>query len=131
LWAREAARGLEEGGKHRPAAVVLVVRQSGTAAARVSVLAITHSEPTQHVEALEIPASVARKAGLDAGRAWVVLSEFNEFVWPGFDLAPIPGRTPRTVAYGFLTPGFFSKLRDRWLRLDAANKSRGVDRDEG
>jgi hypothetical protein len=110
--------------------VVLVVRQSGAAAARVCVLPITHSEPARHVEALEIPASVARKAGLDAAHARVVLSEFNEFVWPGFDLAPIPGRTPPTVAYGFLTPGFFNKLRDRWLQLDAANKSRGVDRDE-
>ena len=57
------------------------------------------------------------------------LSEFNEFVWPGFDLANIPGRSPRTMAYGFLTPGFFSGLRDRWLALDAAGRSRAVPRD--
>jgi hypothetical protein len=80
--------------------------------------------------AIEIPAVVCRSAGLDAGRSWVVLSEFNEFVWPGYDLAIIPGRKPRTVAYGFLTPGFFATVRNRWLALDAAGKAEGVDRDD-
>ena len=53
-----------------------------------------------------------RSAGLDTARSWVILSELNEFVWPGFDLADVPGRKPRTVAYGFLTPGFFARVRD-------------------
>ena len=60
----------------------------------------------------------------------MILSEFNEFVWPGFDLRIIPGRKPPTMAYGFLTPGFFATLRDRWLALDAAGKSKPVARDE-
>ena len=93
-------------------------------------LPITHSRPTKDVEAIEIPAAVSRKAGLDAASSWVILSEFNEFVWPGFDLARIPGRNPPTVAYGYLTQGFFSKLRNRWLELDTAAKSRGVPRDD-
>jgi hypothetical protein len=130
LWADEAAQGQEEGTKERPAAVVLVVDEPKSAAPRVYVLPITHSAPAKGVEALEIPSTVARKAGLDAARSWVVLSEFNEFVWPGFDLALIPGRDPPTVAYGYLTPGFFSRLRDRWLDLDAAAKSRAVPRDD-
>jgi hypothetical protein len=58
------------------------------------------------------------------------LSEFNEFVWPGFDLAFVPGRMPPTIAYGYLTPGFFAKVRDRWLELDAEVKSRVVLREE-
>ena len=131
LWAEEAARGREEGSKERPAAVVLVVDEPTAAAPGVYVLPITHTRPGKGVEALEIPPDVARKAGLDATRSWVFLSEFNEFVWPGFDLAIVPGRNPPTVAYGYLTPGFFSKLRDRWLELDAAAKSRGIPRDEG
>ena len=130
LWAQEAARGRQEGDKERPAAVVLVVDQPAAAAHRVYVLPITHSLPAKGVEALEVPPTVARKAGLDAARAWVILSEFNEFVWPGFDLALVPGRTPATVAYGYVTPGFFAKLRDRWLALDATAKSHGVARDE-
>jgi hypothetical protein len=130
LWAEDAARGREEGSKARPAAVVLVVGQAGGAPPRVYVLPITHSRPAKGVESIEIPSDVARRAKLDAGRSWVVLSEFNEFVWPGFDLAQVPERTPQTVAYGYLTPGFFAKVRDRWLALDATAKSQAVARDE-
>jgi hypothetical protein len=129
LWAEDAAEGREEGGKERPAAVVLVVDEPESAAPRVYVLPITHSRPAKGVDALEIPAAVARKVDLDADRSWVILSEFNEFVWPGFNLALIPGRMSPTIAYGYLTPGFFSKLRDRWLDLDAEAKSRAVPRD--
>jgi len=130
LWAREAAQGREEGAKERPAAVVLVVAEPAAGAPAVYVLPITHARPEEGVEAIEIPPAVARKAGLDAAQSWVVLTEFNEFVWPGFDLAVVPGRNPATVAYGYMTPGFFTKMRDRWLELDAAGKSRGVPRDE-
>ena len=131
LWAQDAAQGREEGAKERPAAVVLVVGQPTAASPRVYVLPITHSRPAKGVEFIEIPPDVTRKARLDGGRSWVILSEFNEFVWPGFDLARVPGRAPPTVAYGYLTPGFFAKVRDRWLGLDATAKSRGVTRDEG
>jgi hypothetical protein len=129
LWADAAAAGVEEGDKERPAAVVMAVDLPGANAARVFVLPITHSAPARDIEAMEIPAPVCRSAGLDAGRAWVILSEFNAFVWPGFDLAIVPRRVPRTVAYGFLTPGFFARMRDRWLALDAASRSRRVSRD--
>jgi hypothetical protein len=131
LWADDAARGREEGAKERPAAVVLVIGGVVANSPRVHVLPITHTCPAKGTEAVEIPPAVARKAGLDAARSWVVLSEFNEFVWPGFDLALVPRRMPPTVAYGYLTPGFFVKVRDRWLELDAAAKSRGVPREEG
>ena len=130
LWAHDAARGREDGSKQRPAAVVLVIDSPAAAPPRVYVLPITHTQPGKGAAAIEVPPAVARKAGLDAARSWVILSEFNEFVWPGFDLALIPERTPPTVAYGYLTPGFFSKLRDRWLALDTAAKSRRVSRDE-
>lgn len=129
LWADDAARGAEEGDKARPAAIVMAIDTPDTSAARVLVLPITHAVPLRDTEAMEIPASVCRSAGLDAARAWVILSEFNEFVWPGFDLAIVPGRAPRTVAYGFLTPGFFSRLRERWLTLDGSSRSRRVPRD--
>jgi hypothetical protein len=129
LWADDAAQGRDEGDKNRPAAIVMVVDADVGTAPRVYVLPITHSAPLKGVEAMEIPAVVCRSAGLDAARSWVVVSEFNEFVWPGFDLALVPGRTPRTFAYGFLTPGFFASLRDRWLALDDLAKTRGVGRD--
>jgi hypothetical protein len=130
LWARDAEQGREEAGKDRPAVIVLVVQDAAKQTARVYVLPITHSHPSAGVEGVEIPAAVAKTAGIDAGRSWVIVSEFNEFAWPGFDLALVPGRKPTTVAYGFLTPGFFAKVRDRWLKADAAAKSQGVQRDE-
>jgi hypothetical protein len=129
LWADDAASGVEEGDKERPAAVVMAVDLPGTHTSRVFVLPITHAARARGAEAMEIPAPICRSAGLDAARSWVILSEFNAFVWPGFDLALVPGRTPRTVAYGFLTPGFFARLRDRWLTLDAASRSPRVPRD--
>ncbi len=92
LWADDAAQGHEEGDKDRPAAIVMVVKHSGGDETHVYALPITHSAPIAGTEALEIPAAVCRAAGLDAARSWVVLSEFNEFVWPGFDLRIIPGR---------------------------------------
>lgn len=129
LWADDATKGSEEGGKERPAAIVMAVDASGANAARVYVLPITHSAPAQGTKAMEIPAAVCRAAGLDAARSWVILSEFNEFVWPGMDLNIVPGRMPRTIAYGFLTTGFFASVRDQWLELDAASKSKRVPRD--
>lgn len=134
LWADDAARGREEGDKERPAAIVLSVERfsaggSGTET-RVYLLPITHSEPTAGTQAVEIPAALCSLAGLDAGRAWVVLSEFNEFVWPGYDLAIIPGSNPRNIAYGYLTSGFFAAVRQRWLALVDAGMSTRVPRDE-
>lgn len=129
LWADAAAIGRAEGEKERPAAIVMAVDAPGTSAVRVYVLPITHAAPLLGTAAMEIPAQVCRAAGLDAGRSWVVLSEFNEFLWPGFDLALVPNRNPRSVAYGFLTPGFFAKLRDRWLALDTLGKTARVTRD--
>ena len=122
-------KGREEGDKDRPAAIVMAVTRSGGEEAHVYVLPITHSAPLAGTAALEIPQEVCRSACLDAARSWVVLSEFNELVWPGFDLRVIPGRKPRTMAYGFLPSGFFAKMRDCWLALDAAGKSQGVPRD--
>ena len=129
LWANDAAKGAEDGDKERPAVIVMAVAAPGTNAARVYVLPITHAAPAHGTQAIEIPPPVCRSAGLDAARSWVVISEFNDFVWPGFDLGIVPGRTPRTVAYGFLTQGFFARLRNRWLALDAARASLRIPRD--
>jgi prevent-host-death family protein len=35
---------------------------------------------------IELPGRVKRRLKLDDARSWVVLSEWNEFVWPGPDL---------------------------------------------
>ncbi len=129
LWADDADAGAFEGGKEQPAVVVVTVVDEHGAGTRVLVLPVTHSAPRIVDEAIEIPADVKRKCGLDPQRSWIILSEFNEFIWPGFDLAVVPGRTPRTFAHWFLTPGFFTNVVRPWLELDASVRSRRVERD--
>jgi hypothetical protein len=112
LWESEAREGHEEGSKDRPCAVVLVVLRDGKHPI-VRVLPITHSPPGDAADALEIPATTKERFGLDSERSWVVLSEANDFIWPGPDLRPVPGSEPGTVEYGFLPPGFMRVLRER------------------
>lgn len=61
---------------------------------------VTHSPPAQSALAMEIPALVKERLSLDADRSWVVLSEWNEFVWPGPDVRRAPGGDANSVAYG-------------------------------
>ncbi len=75
----------------------------------VRVAPITHSPPEDPVIAIEIPFPVKRHLGLDAERSWVVLDEFNEFTWPGFDIRPLPHR-PGRIDYGFLPPRLFADM---------------------
>ena len=115
LWESEARQGREEGVKDRPCAIVLVVLREGEHPI-VRVLPVTHAPPADPADALEIPPVTKARLGLDGDRSWIVLTEANDFIWPGPDLRPLPGRDPSTVAYGFLPPGFMRVLRERLER---------------
>jgi hypothetical protein len=65
---------------------------------------------------------VKQHLGLDDGRLWVVLDEVNQFVWPGYDLRPVPGKQGE-MAYGFLPPRLFDQIRTGIL--DIILKQRG------
>ena len=83
----EHLAGREEGQKDRPCASVAALRPADDAGeTRVLVLPVTDSPPADPVVAVEIPARVKERLGLDAARSWVMLSEWNEFIWPGPDL---------------------------------------------
>jgi hypothetical protein len=112
LWASEANAGLEDGKKDRPCAIILAARESG-GEFRVQVLPITHTPPSAASDAIEIPALLKKHLKLDDDRSWIMLSEYNEFIWPGYDLRPI-GKTGNPV-YGFLPPKFFQHLTSRFL----------------
>lgn len=79
-------------------------------------LPITHSPPADPADALEIPQPTKQRLGLDSDRSWVVLSEANDFIWPGPDLRPAVNGDPSSVVYGMLPPGFMKALRERLLR---------------
>jgi hypothetical protein len=83
---------------------LVVLREAGHPIVRV--LPITHTPPKTPADALEIPMLTKERLGLDSERSWVLLTEANDFIWPGPDLRPLPGREANTVAYGFLPPGF-------------------------
>jgi hypothetical protein len=129
LWESEARQGREEGTNDRPCAIVLVVLREGDHPI-VRVLPVTHAPPGNSADALEIPLATKERLGLDSARSWVVLSEANDFIWPGPDLRPIPGGDPGTVAYGFLPPGFMRVLRERLERRRREGRTRAVSRTE-
>ena len=91
LWYREHLEGRDEGQKDRPCAIVAAMRIDENGDTRVLVLPITHTPPDHPALAVEIPAKVKNRLQLDDARSWVVLSEWNEFVWPGPDLRRLPG----------------------------------------
>jgi hypothetical protein len=129
LWHREHRTGQEEGVKDRPCAIVMVViDEDGDQ--RVTVLPITHTPPRDPTEAVELPPPTKRRLGLDEARSWIVLTEGNEFVWPGPDLRPLPGHGADSVACGVLPPGLFRIVRDRFLDLHRRRRSVHVPRSE-
>lgn len=121
LWRDEARKGLTEGRKTRPCVIVLLVRH-GDGHEEVTVAPITHSPPTDSAAALELPAKVKAHLGLDHDRSWVVLDEVNQFLWPGYDLRPVPGSRGR-FAYGFLPPRLFRAIIERMTSLKGRGPS--------
>ncbi len=96
---------------------------------RVYVLPITHAQPASNEVAIEIPLGIKRLIGLDTQPSWIVLDELNDFVWPGFDLSPVPGSAPPNYSYGVLPPAFFDQVRDRFLALYDARRVKTARRD--
>ncbi len=129
LWRREAEAGRDEGVKDRPCAIVLALGDEA-GRTRVYALPITHSPPAPGEEAIEIPAVVKARLRLDGDRSWISLEEANVFLWPGPDLRPAPGKGLESVAYGFLPPGLFRVVRDRFLAADRKRKASLVARTE-
>jgi hypothetical protein len=129
LWRRAYQQGRDEGSKDRPCAIVMaVVDEDGEQ--DILVLAVTHTPPSDPADAIEIPPQTKHRLGLDFDRSWVVISEANEFVWPGPDLRPIPGHDESSIAYGVLPPRFFAYVRDRFLERDQRERSTRVKRTE-
>lgn len=128
LWKREYEAGREEGSKDRPCAIVMAVTDD-EGESQVLVLPITHTPPHDSADAVEIPLVTKRRLGLDGERSWVMITEVNEFIWPGPDLRPVPGGDG-TIAYGVLPPRLFDVVRDRFLACSKRRKAARVPRTE-
>jgi hypothetical protein len=130
LWHAEFLEGREDGVKDRPCAIVAAIRTDADGDTRVLVLPVTHSAPAKGAPAVEIPPAVKRQLKLDADRSWIVLSEWNEFVWPGPDLRGGAGGDPASFAYGFLPRGLFASVRDRFVEAVRSGRGGRVQRTE-
>lgn len=117
LWHSEHLQGREEGQKDRPCAVIASIRADAAGDTRVLVLPVTHSPPAHPNLAVEIPTKVKQRLVLDRARSWVVLEEWNEFIWPGPDLRRVEGADEPSIAYGMLPPGLFASIRDQFVAL--------------
>ncbi|MDR3531286.1 MAG: type II toxin-antitoxin system PemK/MazF family toxin [Rhodopila sp.] len=129
LWAREHHRGIEEGAKDRPCAIV-AARQVIEGRDVVTVVPITHTPPEYPEDAVEIPAALKAHLGLDGLPSWIMVTEINDFLWPGPDLRPRPGAHPARFDYGMLPPRFFAHVRDRILQAHLHRKLNRVPRSE-
>lgn len=127
LWEREARAGREEGVKDRPCAIVLVVLREGEHPI-VRVLPITHAAPDDPADGLELPLRTKLRLGLDSERSWVILTEANDFIWPGPDLRPVKSGEPNSAVYGPLPPAFMRILRERLLALYRRKRLKSVSR---
>lgn len=125
LWRRERDQGRDNARYPRPCAIVLAHRRSSDGQVLTLVAPITHSPPTDYDRAIELPPQVKTHLGLDAHRSWVITDEVNEFVWPGFDLAP---DAAGDIAYGFLPPRLYEKIRRSVLEAARDGRLGRVDR---
>lgn len=115
LWKNEYNAGKIEGIKNRPCALVLVVENDNNQQI-VTVAPITHTIPHNADAAVEIPARVKEHLGLDSERSWIILDDFNQFQWPGYDIRPIAGKTEKYV-YGFLPPALYDQIKLKIIAL--------------
>jgi hypothetical protein len=111
LWHWQEERGETEGRKDRPTAVILVVRaKDGLEYALL--LPVTTKEPDHTRQAVEVPATEKRRAGLDyAARQWILLDEYN--------LDPVQGSyylRPDAVT-GYFSEAFVRPLLIRFRTL--------------
>lgn len=122
LWRDEALRGLDDGRKDRPCVIILSVEDRDGQTV-VMVAPVTHSAPPHPESAVEIPAAVKRRLGLDGERSWIIAADLNRFVWPGVDLRPVR-RGARDYAFGLLPDALYRRVRDQVLALARTGKTR-------
>ncbi len=130
LWRDEYVLGREEGIKDRPCAIIAAIRKSEDDKWRVLVLPVTHTAPNNTELAVEIPSNIKRNLGLDGEKSWIVISESNEFCWPGPDLRRTGSSDNSTIGYGFLPPRFFDTVRKRFIALEEQKRTNRVLRTE-
>ena len=120
VWDHEAESGQEEGRKDRPCVIALAIERQDNGETLVTVLPVTHRPRDNAAAGVEIPPAVKKHLGLDNARSWVIVSEGDQFVWPGYDLRKILN-TDR-FDYGYLPPRFFKEVLAAFWAWHKAHK---------
>ena len=124
LWRKEEAAGRVEGTKPHPAAIILI--QEPGLKPLVTVVPITHSAPSSSDVAIAIPPRLAAHWGLDAKPHWVIVSEANQFHWPGFDIEP---NKKGNYYYGFVSPKLLEQIAAKFVECAEAGAT-PISRDD-
>jgi hypothetical protein len=125
LWHWQHLAGREDGDKDRPVLVLALVETLDDGAAVIRVLPITHAPPKDESDAIEIPALVKHRLGLDEERSWIILTESNRFAWPGPDLR---AADTETGYLGPLPPALFQQVKRRFVDLARSGRHKAVAR---
>ena len=114
LWSHEI-----EPEKRRPCVVLATETFGGRTI--VTIVPTTTKEPKNPDAAIKVPPKVKEALGLDSGPSWFILSELNEFDWPGRHIHYVPRRWNH-LHYGYLPPALFKIVKGAVLALDARKK---------
>ncbi|HZW15012.1 MAG TPA: type II toxin-antitoxin system PemK/MazF family toxin [Brevundimonas sp.] len=126
LWWDQARRGQEEGGKDRPAVVVLTTEDKGRGLV-VTIAPITHLAPGEARFCVEMQADTKARLGLDASPSWIITNDLNRFTWPGYDLRPIRRGSDR-CEFGILPTALLRRVRDGVLTAAREGRLRTTPR---
>ncbi|WP_108816560.1 hypothetical protein [Loktanella sp. Alg231-35] len=124
LWKREALDGEEAGRKLRPTALAAIVPVSQKST-RLYLLPITGTEPFADQNALKIPATEIRRAGLsEYKRLWVIMDEYNrDELETSFYFEP-------HAEIGSFSKAFVQVMAGRFAEAIRARKTQEVKRTE-
>ena len=126
LWRDEARQGREEGRKARPCLIVHV-RHNEYQEKEVYIVPVTHTEPKDKNQAIELPQATKRRLKLDHQTSWIITSEVNRFIWVGPDVRKTQDNETH---YGYLPSGLVKDVINKFKR-NAKNRNLGiVNRDD-
>ena len=119
--------GYDEGRKARPCVIVRTERNEH-GDIEVYLAPITHTQPKNIDQAIEIPLATKKRLGLDHEKSWIITGDLNRFTWKGPDVR----RTQSgKFAYGYLPPGLTQKAVEQIHSLAKQRQIAVTDRDEG
>ena len=103
--------------KTRPA-MILFAHKSGL----TLVVPITHSEPKEGQDTLEIPDNLKEQLDLDEDKQWIHFNAANLFTWMGYDLVP-------SDTYPIAPRPFYEAVARRYLEIANAGRVTKINRD--